>query len=265
MASLPVVKFKEFSNTGECKQFSCTASVDSQGEFHVTFPCELMDSVRANLPDSVYEDETRKKNCRVNGPVFDDCKKAIGDALKDYLKCDVTEELVIRYGQKTLTTYWKMPDGAIYASGIECKNDPNHDDSGNAEPKANGEWCGSLDASHGNAGYSVALFAKVQMKTTYSRPSGSKVKYGPPNFDNFSHQTWGERLDCFVGLREGGGFMRDGINLEEMPYTEEAAKFFYEMLIGMCAFSDKIDNFFAEPANVIEAIAGGVKLIGRDQ
>lgn len=265
MANLPSLRFKQFSETGECEQFSSRVSVDSQGEFHLTFPEHLRESVIAACDNGCYVDETRKKTTRVNGGNLDDCKRALEAGLKDYLKCEVREETVIRYGWKTDTTYWKMPSGALYANGYDCRNDPDYNPD-DRDSKSNGEWHGRLNATTHNAGYAVALFAKVQKKTTYTRPSGEKCKYGLPDFDHFDTDTWGERLNQFVGLNEKAGFMRGGIEVVEMPYTEEAAKFFYDMLIGMCAFADKIETFFAEPENVVQAIeAGGVKLLEVDK
>ena len=47
-----------------------------------------------------------------------------------------------------------------------------------------------------------------------------------------------------------------------MPYTEDAAKFFYNMMIGMCVLADKISIFFDDEQNIVKAIeAGAVPLI----
>ena len=283
MADLPQQKFYHKADNGEERKIVSKVTVTQDGIFHMTVPDDLVDSIRANLgschidevrrrvkkesmlPSGLQRHETRITN-RVSGSSLDDCKRAIKAGLRDWLKCEVTEELVIRYGKQTKTTYWKMPDDAIYANGGDCENDPNYDHERDRDDDLeNGTWFGELDTTHHNAGYMVSLFASIKKKTIYTRGSVVEHKYSRPDFDNFSHKTWGERLNCFVGIWEAGGFMEDGIECEEMPYTEEAAKFFYEMLIGMCAFADKIEAFFAEPDNVMKAIeSGAVLLIGRD-
>ncbi len=277
MADLPQQKFYHKADNGEERKIVSKVTVTQDGIFHMTVPDDLVDSIRANLgschidevrrrvkkesmlPSGLQRHETRITN-RVSGPSLDDCKRAIKAGLRDWLKCEVTEEIVIRYGRRTKTTYWKMPDGTIYANGYECRNDPNYDHDAE-ECIENGNWHGELDATIHNAGYMVSLFASIKKKTIYTRGSVVEHKYSRPDFDNFSHETWGERLNCFVGIWEDGGFMQDGIECEEMPYTEEAAKFFYEMLIGMCAFADKIEGFFEDPANVIKAIEAGTPLL----
>ncbi|KKK87775.1 hypothetical protein LCGC14_2749870 [marine sediment metagenome] len=283
MADLPQVKFHHKTENGEEREVVSKVTVTQDGTFHMTVPDDLVDSIKPHLPKDYYTDCVRRKvkkdpllpgglrrsgtkiTHRVSGPSLDDCKRAIKAGLRDWLKCEVTEEIVIRYGRRTKTTYWKMTDGTIYANGTDCENDPNYLTDGPQHDPRNGGWHGKLDATTHNAGYMVSLFASIHKKTTYTRCSVVEHKYSRPDFSNFSHETWGERLNCFVGLAEDGGWMQDGIECEEMPYTEESAKFFYEMLIGMCAFSDKIEAFFEDPANVIKAIEAGTQLlIGRD-
>lgn len=283
MADLPQQEFHHKGDSGETRVVVSKVTVTQDGVFHMTIPDDLVGVVKANR-GSCYIDQVRRKakkdpmlpgslrrtvgskiTNRVSGPSLDDCKRAIKAGLKDWLKCEVTKETVIRYGKRTMVTYWKMLDGTIYANGTDCENDPNYLTDGPQYDPRNGNWHGKLDATRRNAGYMVSLFASIEKKTTYTRGSVVEHKYSRPDFANFSHSTYGERLNCFVGLAEEGGWMREGIECEEMPYTEEAAKFFYEMLIGMCAFADKIETFFAEPDNVIKAIEGGATLlIGRD-
>lgn len=279
MADLPQARFYHKTDNGEEREIVSKVTVTQDGIFHIMIPDDLVSSIEAILPKGCYIKQvlrqvkqasmlprkmTRREKVikyQVSGPSLDDCKRAVGAGLRDWLKCEVTEETVIRYGKRTMTTYWKMPDGAIYANGYECRNDSNYVTDGPDHNPHNGGWHGCLDATTHNAGYMVSLFASIQKKTTYTRGGIVEHKYSRPDFDNFSHETWGERLNCFVGLREDGGFMQDGVGCEEMPYTEDAAKFFYEMLIGMCAFADKIEGFFEDPANVIQAIKSGTPLL----
>lgn len=270
MASLTDIRFYRKAKTGEEREFVSRASVDIDGVFHLTVPDDLEDSICVHLvaeSGSVLDRYRSDTSLRVSGRSFKDCKQAIGKGLEDWLACETVEELVIRYGYRIKTTYWKMPDGAIYANGSDAVNDPNYDHEARNDKRINGTWHGPLDATTHAPGYSVELIAVVAKRVTHTRTSGSKVEYTGPEFDDhFSAETHGERLNQFVGLHTGSdSYWHDAIELTDMPYSERAAKFFYDMLIGMCAFSDKIDTFFAEPANVIEAIeSGAVPLIGRD-
>ncbi|KKL92225.1 hypothetical protein LCGC14_1886820 [marine sediment metagenome] len=279
MADLPQQKFHHVADNSEERSFASKVTVTQDGLFHMTIPADLVDCVQANLEQGCGLDQFRRRvkptsmlpkdlkrtvgivTDRVTGPSLDACKRSIEKGLRDWLKCEITEETVIRYGKRTKTAYWKMADGTIYANGGDCENDPNYLTDGPQHDPRNGGWHGKLDAITHNAGYMVSLFASIHKKTTYTRGSVVEHKYSRPDFSNFSHETWGERLNCFVGLAEDGGWMEDGIECEEMPYTEKSAKFFYEVLIGMCTFADKIEVFFAEPENVMKAIEVGTTLL----
>lgn len=264
MASLANVKFYEKADNGEERRVECRVSVDGEGTFHLTVPDDLEDSISGHIePHSgVHMSRSRRPHLtlRVSGQNLKACKAAVHAGLRDWLACDVAEETVIRYGYRVKTSYWKMPDGVIFANGNDAKHSTDSD--------GPGEWHGTLDATTHAPGFAVELIAVVAKRTTHTRESGSVVTYERPGFKNHhAPESYGERLNSFVGLRtDADGYWHQSIELVDMPYTEPAAKFFYEMLIGMCAFSDKITDFFAEPETVRAAIeAGAVPLIGRDK
>ncbi len=271
MASLANAKFREVAANGEERVIECRVSVDGDGTFHLTVPDDLEDSIVAHTePGSgVHMSRSRRPHLtlRVSGTDLKACKAAVGAGLRDWMACEVTEEMVIRYGYRIKTSYWKMPDGEIFANGYDAKNSAEYDaEAGLSHQNVNGKWHGTLDATNHAPGFSVELIAVVAMRTTHTRESGAKVTYEPPDYPNFAVKTYGQRLNNFVGLRtDADGYWHKAIDLTDMPYSDDAAKFFYEMLIGMCAFSDKITDFFAEPETVMAAIeAGAVPLIGRD-
>jgi len=42
--------------------------------------------------------------------------------------------------------------------------------------------------------------------------------------------------------------------MKEMPYTEKAAKFFYDAMIGLCALADKVATFMRSDEMIALAI-----------
>lgn len=261
MPSMPQAKFHHKAKNGEKRSLVCKVYVDVEGEFHVTFDKDLLACAEASLRDGTRVTFGKTLNPRITGRNLDHCKEVVSTALRQWLQCEVSEEHVIRYGFITKATYWKMPNGAIYANGCDRKNDPDYDDRLESHDRKNGTWYGNLNATSHNNGYMVSLFAKITKKTTYSRGDVAEVKYGMTDFDNFSHTTYGERLDNFIGIHESSDWHSPKLVCEEMPYTEEAAKFFYDILIGMCTFADKIESFFEDKENVMLAIASGGRLL----
>jgi len=62
----------------------------------------------------------------------------------------------------------------------------------------------------------------------------------------------GKRATSFTGT--GFGLPCDGTGVKEIPYTEAAAKFFYEAMIGLCALGDRLVMFLADDQKVKMAI-----------
>jgi hypothetical protein len=46
-------------------------------------------------------------------------------------------------------------------------------------------------------------------------------------------------------------------DVKQMPVTEEACKFFYNVMLAMCQMGKKMDAFFSQDENVAKAISGG--------
>lgn len=60
---------------------------------------------------------------------------------------------------------------------------------------------------------------------------------------------YGKKLNAFVGMSHD-----EKGNYEEMPYTEEAAEFFYQFLVGLCTLAEKTEVFFADRDRLNRAI-----------
>jgi len=247
MAQLTSQNYRGASKTGEKIEFASKQSVTIDGEFRCTFDKRIEESVQECVANErTFVTTNRKGNPIVAGTVLKECQLAIKNGLNDYLECDVTYELVILYAYKIDIAYCKTTSGEFFANGTDAEE----------HGGADWHWNGTLHATKRAPHYSVGLVAEVAKKVTYTRASKVTHEYKGPDFENFAVNTYGERLDSFVGF--GTGFWgHDDPDYEEMPYTEEAAKFFYDMLIGMCKFADKIDDFFKEPDNVIKAINKG--------
>jgi hypothetical protein len=169
-------------------------------------------------------------------------KKLLEDAARAQMATEIKSELVICYTSSHDVAYWKKGDGEIVPNGgYDREGYNNH----------TGKWCGTNNATTRTETFSVGLAARVYEKKTLTRSTGTeviyKLTYG--GGDHFATETWLQKLNSFVGLT-----MPDVKEMQQMPYTEEAAEFFYKALMHMCMLSDRIENFFGSPEMIQRAI-----------
>lgn len=259
MAQLPKRRFFTKSNSGEKLNFECEISVNSKGIFSVRLPREIPDFLAAAKHISKEDkfkptcvEKLREYHC-VSGRDLELCCNLIERAAYQYLEYEAVEELVILYDMNAFCHYVKDKDGKIYANGHDARDmkgeEYHHDD----------------DCWHGTHGrqsisahapfYFVGLYAHVWTKITKTRGTYVKVEFENPG-NSLARKSYGERLNSTVRLypEDFGRGSQERHGLKEMPYTEEAAKFFYEALMGICKLHDMIDGVINNEERLMEAI-----------
>ena len=61
-----------------------------------------------------------RSNLRVTGPSLQECRSFIEQVSEFYIRCEVTEELVIAYGTQSKVAYVKDENGNLYENGRAC-------------------------------------------------------------------------------------------------------------------------------------------------
>ncbi len=245
MAKLKSGTYHFKSKTGDELKFTSDVSVTSDGFFHCTIPDELVPIITALLKSQPQKAITCKKNKinhSISGKELKECESFIKLAAEDYIACEVKEELVLVYGTQIKAAYFKNPTGEIFVNGAQP---------GAAYAKG-GKWQGTLDSNSRSNAYSVGFVAVPRKKTTYSRGSGQKVEY---KWIGEEQGKYWDLLNSFSGL-----YVNEE-SLKDMPYTEEAAKFFYDTMMGLCHLADRIEAFFGNEETLNTAITGQVPLL----
>lgn len=240
--------FRFEPKAGEPLEFTSTIDVTAQGIFRAILPPELLEVVPVVLrqePFSVCRIEAGKVNTRLAAPTLDLLRKAIGAAGNEWASCEETIETVILYAHDLRVSYNQTEDGAIHPNGYTPDG-------------TKGKWRGKLNATERDTHYRIGFAATVREKITYRRAGSTAVKYQRPPRQDGDHrypESYHDKLLAFAGLRiEPSG-------MQEMPYTEEAAKFFYEIMVGLCAMADRIETFFADQNQVHQAIRQGRSIL----
>lgn len=246
---------------GHRHRFESEIHVSTDGEFSCTVPDFLVEALASvgegsnKLQPTLYV-EKLKVNHRAYAPSKADLLKFVDEAHRQHHQAEVTTDLIICYDWFAEVSYWLNPDGTMAANGSMPDAAPrNVDGSGGnwADHKLkNGQSiCANYTAKH----FSVGVYAAIHKRTTYTRASGATVtweritQFGarPPALGE-----WGEKLTGLCGLSEP----KSAEYLRQMPYTEEAARFFYESMMAMCEIGRRFKSFFGDEANVMAAIEG---------
>ncbi len=267
MPKLKTHKFYVKNKANDKIEFDADVTVNSSGVFAVTFPDEYLLDVSANLLSGCAVTKPRKHH-RVESHSMDDAIQSIREGLKSLLDTKVTHELVILYRYATECHYAKDSEtGQVYPNAGIAVEETGKPYEGADSPIGWAENGASKATSSSifdkRDPYSISLQATVKRKTTYTSRNNTRVEYFSPtlpldmhdnNFDTLELGKYGEHLAGFtrVTLKEGD---------PELPYTEDAARFFLDAMLSLCALSDRLSTFFADPASINNAITNQSRML----
>lgn len=245
-----MAKVKKFStfcekSAGGYQKIDVDINVDTSGKFYAKIPDELLEFAEKYEKDS--ESKTRTAHIGNNQKVFAstlaDLEYFLSSVNRLKAKDEMKVEVVILYRINNHVAYYKYPDGTIEPTGEGEKD----------YYKPTGAWHGIDGRELGN-NYSVQLYAKVVVRITQA--NSDTVKWEKPlNIDSTPDAYKGhpevvkmgeyaQKLNSFNNLGWPKSFCYDETQVNPahciaIPYTEERAKFFHDMLLGMCKLADK--------------------------
>lgn len=250
MAKLKAIQFKATSLTGEAVEFNAEASVTNEGQFSVEIPDYLEELGRKLVRDErAVHIERPRVHLRVSGKLLEDCERFVKTLLTEYVRCEVATETVILYNYLTDAHYVKDDaNGELFPSGVGVES-----------YGKTAKWADLRNPamSHNSSPFfTVGINARVVQKHTYTRASNVSVKYsGGSEFANAGDGDWAKKLNSYCKLsRPYNGKGEIDRSFMEMPYTEEAAKFFYGLMMSMCKLSDRIHSFVGDKEQLMLAI-----------
>lgn len=257
------LKSKTFGNTnkaGEKYEFVSDISVTADGEFRLTIPSELQE-IASKLMQSEGQTfagvtiQMPLKRFVIAGRDLGRCESVISRLVADHTAVESHHELVISYGSITSYAAIRTEDGVFHHTGRDIPDG------------VKGGWVGTLNINQNvDSAYRVGLFARIYHKTTHTRGSGSKVVYGRQDWNDdrtapvLPLGPWGEKLNDLIGLTGRDRFNDHGYNraqrptLLDMTYTEEAAQFWFEAMMGIARLAHRIESFVGDPTAVQLAI-----------
>lgn len=252
MAKVCTVKISKDGSVKNELTFSYDINVSTDGVFSTTLPKDIVELFKsAGL-------ELRRNRMKTLGyysdTELDGLKKQISEACEEFLSRELTgEKIVIRYVIQTTCSYCLDIDGIpVPNGGGEWTKTPGKYDWKNGTKQTN---------SSNHEPYGLLIYARPFVKRDYKYKSGTiKTEYDwqLSEFLTDDSDTYYLRwLKDVVGID-----MPQWAEEKEIDYTENTARFFVEMIKGICMLNEKIKDFLEPDAIMKIANSENFKLLG---
>ncbi|TNC80278.1 MAG: hypothetical protein C9356_15235 [Oleiphilus sp.] len=211
-------------------------SVNAKGQFYTNCPDILRDSVKSVVDGSEFYFGHRGETVQLFASSLDRLVEGIRASIKTLLSPEVTERIVIRYNIESHVSFAEAPGGQIF---------PNAGYPGAEWPSLESKeqlYGGHHATNPSKNGYSLVIGAKAFRKVTYRYGKSEKVKY-----EYYTETEDAQRLNDWTSfsLPESAG---------EIAYTDEAARFFHNLMLGMAELSRKIQYFAGDQDKLLSVI-----------
>ncbi len=232
---MPKLKKQTFTvgnKAGESIKLELDIMVSADGGFYGYVPEYLRPALSAH---HIANKQIKPGMICVKAVSLGNLEKIVQDALSAYLTPVVTEEYVIRYNIEAHVSFAEDEDGNVFPNATHPgANWPDSALYGRHSP---------TDCSPG--GYSMIVGARVSLKRTYRFGDSERIEY-----DRFySGHTEQARL-----LNSWNGFIL-GKSPKEIPYSDEAALFFHNLLTGMATLCRRIQRASFQQEDLLALIA----------
>lgn len=253
MAKLTKHHFSDQGADGQRDSFESDIYVDTDGEFSATVPDYLVPALQSCAKRLGHGVRLLKVNYRAFAPSKGALVQYVQTAHAEYLACEETSEFVICYDWFAEVSYWVKPDGTLCENGA-VRGAGTYETGGDWGKGRRRDGSSGIDAANSVKQYSVGLFASVYKRTTYRRPSSETVRYVRLYQNNGLSEDnyWAKRLTGFCCLAPS----RAPEQMQHMPLSEDAARFFFDSLLAMAEIGRRFSTFFGSQDNVLAAIAG---------
>lgn len=244
MPKLPNQWIRYEAEDGEDFCYDAAVTVDSEGLFRVSVDDRLADTAR-KLHQLEQEATPRWRLVHTHGKWRVEAKalqlaKAGAEAIcKAHLECESFTQRVIVYRTDLRVAFVVDKEGHLHPNGGDSFGGRH---SSWWIPKSTRR---EIHANNPTEQFAIGLYARVFDKTTYKRVTGETHKWEEVDMEEPEG-----KLNAFPSLRAEPGSK----DMQEMPYTPEAADYFYDLLLAVCRMGKNLDDFFADRERLTKAI-----------
>lgn len=222
-------------------------NVNANGEFYCQIPENIVSyfEERKRYDGDVLCHRNKVDCLAIYATTLNALENTVKDALRAVNKPTVTTEHVIQYNIESHVSFAENPDGEVFPNA-------GYPDA-EWRPLGENDMYGNHYASRrSQGGYSLCVGAKALTKVTTKVGDKVTVDYQTYYKDgsHHNHKNPAEKLNswCSFNLPD---------NCKEIPYTDEAALFFHNIMLGMAKLSKQIQEATFDQENLLSLIESG--------
>ncbi len=251
---MPYLKKEELYHHNEVGQFGIHIKVyvNNCGEFYCPVPERLETVLEPFYNNHGLLVQTRKNSdkCNVYAESLESLKEGLYRVMADVFNPSVTEEHVIIYNIDSHVSF-----------AVDDNNEvkPNCYYPNTKWPSEDRELYGGHHAANPSiGGYSLCVGARAKTKITHAYGETKKVKYIDYYKDggHLGTENPAQKLNSWTSIS------LNPKKSKEIPYTDEAALFFHELLMGMAKISKLIQENTHTEEKMLALISSGNSLLG---
>jgi hypothetical protein len=165
--------------------------------------------------------------------------------MKQILEVTITEELVIRYNIESHVSFAEDENRNIFPNASFPGAFWRRDD--------RGKYGGHSATQAAKGGYSLVVGAEALIKITHRFGEKKEVHYKPyygPNGNHHDREHPAALLNSWAAIHLSETYSK------YIPYTDQAATFFHNLIMGMAQISRRIQEATFEQDKLLELIEG---------
>ena len=242
MTTFKRVKFIANNKAGAVDTFTTRIEITADGIFYARIPRRLRVAFSDDDVNNLRRHRSIGEYFTVSAATFNELKGMIEKAHREAITPTVKKEPVILFNIESHVSFATNKDGKIFpnagfpgASWHVTTDDKTYGEHHACNPSA--------------GGYSLTIGAKAMLKKTATYGDKSQVEYDYyyKDGDHRGRENPAELLNswCSMLLPE---------DAREMPYSDEAAMFFFNLIQGMAELNRRIQEFTNTQKKLIETI-----------
>lgn len=225
--------------------------VSARGKFYCNLEPDMKTAVQGVFKVGSYSE--LKGKLTVEADTLESLLSDVKLVYKAYMEPTVKKEPVILYNIESHVAFAEDEEGNIFPNATYPNSKWKHAE----EDQLMFGGHSAQQPSYG--GYSLTIGGRAMLKITYSYGGKEKVEY-EWYYKDGSHLG----RDNPANRLNGWGAFTLGKNPKEIPYTDEAAEFFYNLMYGMAKLSQMIQTRTFDQAELLMLISSNNNLlIGR--
>lgn len=250
MAKFKTAKFHVTNDAGAVLELDLSVNISAEGLFYANVPQQFEGAFKSCSCYAGLGKPPKTGYFVVKAAQYDKLEADVSAALRRHIEPEVTETPVIRYNIESHVCFAEDADGRLF---------PNAGYPGAKWTRDGQTHFGNHHATEpARGGYSLTLGARAQLKRV--------VRYGAHEKVSYSSYYKGEShlgLDNPAQILNSWAAFTLPANPKEIPYTDEAALFFHNLMLGMAELSRRIQlaTFDSDRLQALIAKHGGAPML----